>query len=79
MFERIVRVTPSYDVGYHSPHPMYDGQTPMSKCEFLPRCYYDGSGLLADEWAEQLIAKGTDWLWSAMEQEYRQYLPEAPK
>lgn len=61
-----------WDVGYHSPKPMYDDQ-PSMECDLMPegKCYYDGSGLRADEWIEDFIAGGTDWLWPKLEEEYR--------
>jgi hypothetical protein len=62
-----------WDVGYHSPVPMYEGQTPIKHdCTHTGGvCYYDGSGLLAEEWVPQFIAGGTDWLWPKMEEQYR--------
>lgn len=66
-----------FDVGYHSPKPMYEGQRPMKgKCQHLgrSRCYYDGSGLRAMEWAKEIFAvKGAhpeDLLWKKLEEEY---------
>lgn len=60
-----------WDVGYHSPEPMYEGQGAM-KCELMPggECYYDGSSLRADEWVENFVAGGTSWLWPKLEEEY---------
>jgi hypothetical protein len=65
------------DVGYHSPIAMYKGQDPIQdNCPYVPgngACYYDGSGLRAQEWVEQiLLSKGSDGIWEAMEEEYRQ-------
>lgn len=61
-----------YDVGYHSPKPMYDGQTPTHEdCEYTGGvCYCDGSGLRAEEWMEVFIAKGGEEIWTMLEQEY---------
>ena len=61
-----------WDVGYHSPKPMYKGQD-KQKCDLLDggKCYTDGSGLLADKWVPDFIAGGTDWLWPRLERYYR--------
>lgn len=61
------------DIGYHSYVPMYDGQGLMSeKCEVLgdKPCYYDGSGLRAEEFYDILISGGDEALWEKMENEY---------
>ncbi len=67
-----------WDVGYHSPKPMYDEQTPMSgECHILGgECYYDGSGMLADEWVEDFVAGGTEWLWPKLEEQYHMRFSE---
>lgn len=46
-----------FDVGYHSPKPMYEGQEPMP-CELLEggECYYDGSTLQADKWTRDIFS-----------------------
>ena len=70
-----------WDVGYHWPKPMYEGQTPMGKCDLLPEgnCYYDGSSLRADSWVEDFMAGGTDWLWKKLEEEYYERLNQAQR
>jgi hypothetical protein len=63
------------DVSYHSPAPMYEGQEPMSgECEYTGgECYYDGSSLRAEKWYNEiLLPKGSDGIWAALEQEYRE-------
>jgi hypothetical protein len=63
-----------WDVGYHSPKPMYDSHTAMDHaCDLVEggKCFYDGSSLRADEWIPKFIRGGTDWLWPALEEEYR--------
>lgn len=61
-----------WDVGYHSPKPMYDGQHKMEKCDHLEGgCYYDGSGLRAQEWVKDFVMGGTNWLWPKLEEEYK--------
>lgn len=64
-----------WDVGYHSPRPLYEGQSKMDRCDILPDgCYYDGSGLMADEWIPEFLAGGTEWLWPRLERFYRERL-----
>ena len=61
------------DLGYHSPKPMYEGQSTQTKsCEFLDGkpCYYDGSSLNADEAYKTLINAGEDDLWRFLEEYY---------
>jgi hypothetical protein len=63
------------DVGYHSPHPMYEGQEPISTtCPYVDGpCYYDGSGLRASDWFEsKLLPGGSDAIWAALEEDYRE-------
>ena len=72
--ERDFQMKPDgWDVGYHSPVPMYEGQTPMGECHVLKEgdCYYDGSSLQAEEWVEDFVAGGTEWLWKKLEERYR--------
>lgn len=59
-----------YDVGYHSPVALYEGQYCRTDCEFFPNgtCYYDGSSLRADDWARQFVIGGSDWLWPKLEE-----------
>jgi hypothetical protein len=65
-----------FDVGYHSPKPMYEDQA-ESACELLEggKCYYDGSSLQADDWVKELFStKGEriePLLWAKLEQEYK--------
>lgn len=63
----------AWDVGYHSPKPMYEGHTPMDQeCDLVEdgKCYYEGTTLYAEEWIEDFVAGGTEWLWPRMEEEY---------
>ena len=69
----------AYDIGYHSPVPRYEGQTPMDvNCEWTgdEKCYYDGSSLQADEIAERFIAEGEDYLWPELERQYKMRLED---
>ena len=61
------------DVGYHSPTPQYEGQETMGPCPHLggAPCYYDGSGLRAEEWFKVLVESGSEAIWKLMEEEYR--------
>lgn len=60
------------DLGYHSPIPMYDGQSLISnKCDVLHGpCYYDGSGLNANKPFSILVHEGSDRLWEFLEMYY---------
>lgn len=60
------------DIGYHSPKPMYEGQSGR-ECNIIPEkfCYYDGSGLNAQMYYDILRAKGSKGLWKAMKQYYK--------
>ena len=60
-----------WDIGYHSPKPMYNDHTSMD-CDLMPsgKCYYDGSSLRATEMITDFLAGGTEWLWKELEEEY---------
>jgi hypothetical protein len=65
-----------FDVGYHSPKPMYEDQGQMD-CEHIEggKCYYDGSSLRSDDWTK-IIFETTgqhpeDVLWPMLEEEYK--------
>ena len=61
------------DVGYHSPKPMYDDDTPATdSCPYLDGkpCYYDGSGLAADGLFDKFITKGIGAVWNKLENYY---------
>lgn len=67
------------DIGYHSPTPQYEGQTPMD-CDLLPggKCYYDGTSLGASEFEDEFIAGGDAVVWPMLEKRYRE-LFEGPQ
>lgn len=67
------------DIGYHSPKPMYEGQTIATKhCEYLGGiCYYDSSALQADKYFNILVEGGDDALWKSLEQYYREIFDES--
>jgi hypothetical protein len=61
-----------WDIGYHSPIPMHEGQEPMSsECDILGgTCYYDGSGLAADRLIPAFLERGTDAVWEKLTEWY---------
>jgi len=69
----IVRPSPA-DLGYHSPKPIYEGQSACSEsCEYLDGrpCYYDGSGLNAERIYDILLKEGSDGVWRELEDYYK--------
>lgn len=62
------------DLGYHSPKPIYEGQTSMGPCPYLNNqpCYYDGSGLNAERIYKVLLEKGSDGVWEELEKYYKE-------
>lgn len=53
------------DLGYHALVPQYEGQGQMD-CDYLPghaACFYDGSGLAADDLLGQFLAEGEQVIW----------------
>jgi len=59
------------DVGYHAEKPQYEDQTAFD-CNLLDggKCYYDGSGLRAEEWYKIFLEKGIDEIWTLLEEEW---------
>ena len=57
------------DIGFHWPFPQYRGQEPMDNCHLLDggHCYYDGSGLNAEEPWRLLREEGDEALWAHLE------------
>lgn len=62
------------DLGYHSPIPQYKDQEPMGPCEYLDgkSCYYDGSGLAAEEVFKLMLKEGSDGVWKKLENYYKE-------
>lgn len=62
------------DLGYHSKTPRYEGQSLMDgECPWTGGpCYYDGSGLCADDAFKVFVSEGEDALWALMEETYQQ-------
>lgn len=72
LFDVLLMPMPS-DLGYHSPVPMYDGQTMMiESCPVLDGkpCYYDGSSLNAEPIYEVLLREGHNGVWQELEKYY---------
>lgn len=62
------------NLGYHSPKPMYEGQTSISEsCEFLDGkpCYPGENGLAAAKVFEVLLREGDAGVWRVLEDYYR--------
>lgn len=61
------------DRGYHSATKRYSDQKPM-KCDILKggQCYYDGSGLAAEEVRDVMLEEGSDGVWRVLEEYYHQ-------
>lgn len=61
------------DLGYHSKTPRYEGQTIcQDKCEYCDGkpCYYDGSGLNANDAMYALVNGGDKALWEFLDAYY---------
>lgn len=62
------------DVGYHARTPVHGHETPMASCPTLDGdyCYYDGSGLLAQDLYAKFKAAGDDpeVIWQELEAFY---------
>ena len=61
-----------WDIGYHSPKPMYDGQSIMDdNCEIIGGpCYYDGSSLAAESLLDNFLVNGVDAVWTELARYY---------
>jgi hypothetical protein len=68
------------DLGYHSYTPRYEGQTPLTGCPILDGkpCFYDGSGLNAEQAFTVLCNGGDEELWVFLEQYYATVFADAP-
>jgi hypothetical protein len=63
----------AWDLGYHSPKPMYDGHEPQTHdCDLIGgTCYYDGSGLNAQRLIQPFLDGGSDAVWRELKDFYR--------
>lgn len=60
-----------YDVGYHAYVAQYPEQSPMDDCHLLGQpCYYDGSGLQADDLVKRFIEQGEPAIWAELRAVY---------
>ena len=61
-----------WNIGYHSPKPMYENQSPMrDECEVIGgKCYYDGTSLGASEFTETFLKEGDEAVWKMLQEEY---------
>ncbi len=66
------------DLGYHSKHPIYEGQAPtFDYCEITGGpCYYDGSTLAAEDLFQEFLEGGNDAVWQELERQYRRVFGE---
>jgi hypothetical protein len=67
------------DLGYHSLTPHYPDQSSMGPCQYLggAECYYDGSGLNAEEPFRVLCNEGGEALWGYLEEYYKATFEDA--
>lgn len=75
----LVRAPSGFDLGYHWLHPTYAGQEDYGPCRFLnsQTCYYDGSGLKADEVLLDFMSNGESAVWRHLVKRYRRSSEEA--
>jgi hypothetical protein len=62
------------DLGYHWRFPQYEGQPCMGECDVLHGaiCYYDGSGLHAEDVFARLLTDGEEAVWAVLEARYHE-------
>lgn len=62
----------AFDLGYHSPKPMHEGQSPMEQeCDVLGgQCYYDGTTLGAEPIVDVMLREGSEGVWRELEKQY---------
>lgn len=65
----------AFDLGYHAIEPQHEEHEPM-ECDLMPsgECYYDGSGLAANETFSRFKEKGSKWLWEKLLETYWSWL-----
>jgi len=65
------------DIGYHSPKPMYEDHDAYN-CDMFEsgECYYDGSGLQAEDFMPTFLAGGSEAVWTMLESKYNQIFGE---
>lgn len=79
--ERMVNAPMGADLGYHAFVPQYEGQEPMDSCDYLPgqpTCYYDGSGLMADDLMHEFLIHGEQVIWNRLAERHDDLETEPP-
>lgn len=68
------------DLGYHAKAPQYEDQQPMEReCEYTGgACYYDGSGLNAEDVFDVFTDEGEEAMWKLLEGVYYTQFENAP-
>lgn len=68
------------DLGHHWDTPAYEGESQMPSCDVRPggACFYDGSGLAADDLLGVLLTEGHEAVWERMGAEYARLAAEVP-
>lgn len=72
-----------WDVGYHAKEPQFEGQSQMD-CKHVEggKCYYDGSSMRAQEWADEIFTirgeRPEKEIWTRLENEYRERFGNSP-
>lgn len=69
----VVNPPTGFDLGYHWRTPLYEGQTDMGGCTYLggDPCFYDGSGLAAENVLREFIKEGERAVWRWLGKRYR--------
>jgi hypothetical protein len=70
------------DLGYHRATPAYEGQASLTEeCEFVGGhpCYYDGSGLQAQDLFDTFTREGDAAVWRELERFYRANVLDEPE
>lgn len=64
------------DLGYHARNRNADYQTPSDSCEYLngDPCFYDGSGLQAQELLQKFVVLGETVIWETLQDRYAIWL-----
>ena len=67
--ERQVNAPMGADLGYHALCPQYEGAYEHGPCDYLPGkppCFYDGSGLAADDLLCRFLIEGETAIWQKL-------------
>jgi hypothetical protein len=67
-----------FDLGYHSPEPIFKGQNPYENCPYIHQdCYHDGSSLRSDDFLAILVREGEKGIWDALEKYWHEVFEDA--